>query len=183
MPELPELHLSSSFVNAVGSQHVFSGKVFKSPVHKSADVSFSSTRYTITSHVRGKEMSLTLTPQDSAKSQSMRLLFHMGMSGQFHFTKRNDLHKHAHLSFFTADKPIMALSFVDVRRFGGWQVKQEGWGHDRGPDPIDEHEEFRKRIEESLGKPLFAKPICEVIMDQRYFNGIGNYLRAEILFR
>lgn len=29
----------------------------------------------------------------------------------------------------------------------------------------------------------FDSPICEVLLDQRYFNGIGNYLRAEILGR
>lgn len=26
-------------------------------------------------------------------------------------------------------------------------------------------------------------PICELLLNQRYFNGIGNYLRAEILCR
>ncbi|XP_053568744.1 endonuclease 8-like 1 [Bombina bombina] len=29
----------------------------------------------------------------------------------------------------------------------------------------------------------FDKPICEVMLNQKYFNGIGNYLRAEILHR
>jgi formamidopyrimidine-DNA glycosylase len=29
----------------------------------------------------------------------------------------------------------------------------------------------------------FDSPICEVLLDQQYFNGIGNYLRAEILGR
>ena len=28
-----------------------------------------------------------------------------------------------------------------------------------------------------------TRPICEVMLDQRFFNGIGNYLRAEILHR
>jgi endonuclease VIII-like 1 len=133
----------------------------KSAVHKGDEVPFSA----------------------SLSSETVRLVFHMGMSGQFQLTKADQLHKHAHLTFFTADHPGMALSFVDVRRFGGWQVKQEGWGQDRGYDPIDEYEQFRKTIEENLEKPLFKKPICEVMMDQRYFNGIGNYLRAEILFR
>ena len=30
---------------------------------------------------------------------------------------------------------------------------------------------------------MFNKAICEVMLEQRYFNGIGNYLRAEILHR
>ncbi len=30
---------------------------------------------------------------------------------------------------------------------------------------------------------VFSRPVCEVLLNQQYFNGIGNYLRAEILFR
>jgi len=33
-----------------------------------------------------------------------------------------------------------------------------------------------------LDKSVFDKPICEVLLDQRYFNGIGNYLRSTILY-
>lgn len=36
---------------------------------------------------------------------------------------------------------------------------------------------------DNLHKKAFGKPIMEVLMNQQYFNGIGNYLRAEILFR
>lgn len=30
---------------------------------------------------------------------------------------------------------------------------------------------------------LLERPICELLLDQRLFNGVGNYLRAEILYR
>lgn len=42
---------------------------------------------------------------------------------------------------------------------------------------------FRKNVLESLDDASFSKPICEVMLNQNYFNGIGNYLRAEILYR
>lgn len=35
----------------------------------------------------------------------------------------------------------------------------------------------------NLDDRAFDKPICEALLNQKYFNGIGNYLRAEILFR
>jgi endonuclease VIII-like 1 len=35
----------------------------------------------------------------------------------------------------------------------------------------------------NLTKRTFRKPLYEVLMDQKWFNGIGNYLRAEIIFR
>lgn len=35
----------------------------------------------------------------------------------------------------------------------------------------------------SLSDKAFDRPICEALLNQKYFNGIGNYLRAEILYR
>ena len=35
----------------------------------------------------------------------------------------------------------------------------------------------------NLDKKVFDQPIHLVLMNQKYFNGIGNYLRAEILYR
>jgi len=57
------------------------------------------------------------------------------------------------------------------------------WGVDRGPDPINEYAAFRDNILANLQKPEFKKPICQVMLNQKYFNGVGNYLRAEVLFR
>ena len=36
---------------------------------------------------------------------------------------------------------------------------------------------------DNIDKKEFDKPIHLVMMNQKYFNGIGNYLRAEILYR
>ena len=52
-----------------------------------------------------------------------------------------------------------------------------------GPDIIDETDTFRENLSLNLHKKIFDKPLYEVFMDQRYFNGIGNYLRAEIIDR
>lgn len=41
----------------------------------------------------------------------------------------------------------------------------------------------RENVLRNLADKAFDRPICEALLDQRFFNGIGNYLRAEILFR
>ena len=47
-----------------------------------------------------------------------------------------------------------------------------------------DYDNFRQNIIDNLDEPAFKnKPICEVMLNQKYFNGIGNYLRAEILYR
>jgi len=48
---------------------------------------------------------------------------------------------------------------------------------------LKEHPRFCKNILDNIHKPAFSKQLCEVLLDQQYFNGIGNYLRAEIMYR
>ena len=74
------------------------------------------------------------------------------------------------------------LCFVDYRRFGTWKINED-WGSDRGPDSITEYPNFRTNVLENLKDSAFNRPICEALLNQKYFNGIGNYLRAEILYR
>jgi len=42
---------------------------------------------------------------------------------------------------------------------------------------------FRDKVLQGIDSTIFNKPICEVLLNQKYFNGIGNYLRAEVLHR
>ena len=105
------------------------------------------------------------------------------MSGSFklHSAQPEEIPKHAHLRFTTQDKKLM-LSFVDYRRFGRWHINED-WGADRGPDIIDEFADFRTNVVDNLDKADFDKAICETMLNQKYFNGVGNYLRAEVLYR
>ncbi|XP_008941962.1 PREDICTED: endonuclease 8-like 1, partial [Merops nubicus] len=54
---------------------------------------------------------------------------------------------------------------------------------DRGPCVLAEYRAFRENVLKNLDDKAFNKPICEALLNQKFFNGIGNYLRAEILYR
>ncbi|XP_065194971.1 endonuclease 8-like 1 [Sycon ciliatum] len=210
MPELPEIRLAAGIVNDVCKGRVFTGAVRKSPVSKNPEVLFAAQAYTISAESRGKELALSLcklgqgvsahgghpdkpavklergdASEADSEHDAMRLLFHFGMSGRFQFTTRADVHKHAHLMFTTNEHPPHILSFVDVRRFGTWHVMPDDriWSPDRSPDPVWEYVPFRENVLRNLANAAFNKPICEALLNQQYFNGIGNYLRCEILFR
>ncbi|XP_029697395.1 endonuclease 8-like 1 isoform X1 [Takifugu rubripes] len=187
MPEGPELHLAGLYVNKMCNGLIFTGAVRKSEVSKSPDVSFSCEAYRITATSRGKEVKLTLTPMKrrpkaGQADQPMDIVFRFGMSGYFRLTSEDELPKHSHLRFYSNEKPSRVLSFVDARRFGGWQPG-ETWQPSRGPCVITEYKSFRENVLSQLSDRAFDRPICEVLLNQKYFNGIGNYLRAEILFR
>jgi endonuclease VIII-like 1 len=139
--------------------------------------------FEISSNSRGKELMLTLsTPSlfvDQGEVQVKHIIMTMGMSGYFKWLEPGETMKNSHLFFHSSDGGMLA--FVDVRRFGKWNWGW--WNISRGPDPVLDPESFKKKIKDNLHKRAFDKPLMEVLMNQEYFNGIGNYLRAEIINR
>ncbi|XP_051012479.1 endonuclease 8-like 1 isoform X2 [Acomys russatus] len=185
MPEGPELHLASHFVNEACKGLVFGGCVEKSSVSRNPEVPFESSAYQISALARGKELRLTLNPLPGAQppQKPLSLVFRFGMTGSFQLVPADALPPHAHLRFYTAPPaPGLALCFVDIRRFGHWDSAGE-WQAGRGPCVLLEYERFRENVLRNLSDKAFDRPICEALLDQRFFNGIGNYLRAEILYR
>ncbi|KAG9489497.1 hypothetical protein GDO78_005465 [Eleutherodactylus coqui] len=181
MPEGPELHLAALYVNRVCDGLRFGGKVEKSSVSKNPEVPFSCAEYTISAVSRGKEVKLILTPVRGA-AEAACVVFRFGMSGNFKLTPEDEMPKHAHLRFYSLDVPRQVLCFVDARRFGSWEYNG-AWQRERGPCVMTECDKFRENVLKHLSDKPFDKPICEVMLNQKYFNGIGNYLRSEILFR
>lgn len=176
MPELAELRLTAEFVNEMANGKVFY-RVRKNIVHKGVEVEVPFGAFTIEASSRGKQLLLTLKKLNS--DEQVKLLMSMGMSGHFGWVETGVLSKHSHLRFQSNDG---SLDFIDVRRFGKWKLADD-WSADRGPDPTTEFQSFVRNIKDNLHKPDFNKPIHLVLMNQKYFNGIGNYLRAEILYR
>ncbi|NXH89521.1 NEIL1 Endonuclease, partial [Edolisoma coerulescens] len=155
-----------------------------SAVGRGPEVPFRSEAYRISAIARGKELRLTLSALDPAAAASppQDLVFRFGMSGSFRLCPAAELPRHAHLRFLTRESPPRALCFVDPRRFGSWRLG-DAWQPERGPCVVSEYQAFRGNVLENLDDRAFDKPICEVLLNQKYFNGIGNYLRAEILYR
>jgi len=177
MPELAELKLTAQFINEAARGLKFIN-IKKNPVHKGTVNKPPFEKFVISAKSRGKELIVYLHDYYSNETIPVRMC--MGMAGQFRMTNTGDENKHAHLNFYSNEGTT--LSFVDVRRFGKWKLGFE-WLDNRGPDPTEEYNEFVNNIMENLHKKAFGKPIMEVLMNQQYFNGIGNYLRAEIIFR
>jgi len=105
-----------------------------------------------------------------------------GMSGQW-TTTAPDRNTAVILSYGEESKSI---GFHDARRFGTLKFIRDERAYRKkleslGPDVLDDDpptpEIFAKRM---LGKP--NRTICEALMDQSTVAGVGNYLRAEILF-
>eukprot|EP00042_Codosiga_hollandica_P055767 m.788293 g.788293 ORF g.788293 m.788293 type:complete len:253 (+) comp59192_c1_seq12:96-854(+) len=192
MPEGPELRWMAEHIN----QHARNGQRIYSRISKSAlalnprkhpDVELPASwnsRFTISAESRGKELKIHLSHPTRTQEPKITLLVRAGMSGNFIFKKAGEeFEKHAHLRF-EDEESDEALCYTDYRRFGSWQLTSE-WGppSERGPCIMQEFDLFVQNLKGHYEDDYFKKPICEIMLDQQYFSGIGNYLRAEILHR
>src|SRR3989338_3332926 len=164
MPELPEVHRYSQQINEWAQ-----GKVFRNCPERfrlwPAEV-----LYTICSETRGKEQVLTLTRVDSGEAVPVR--FNHGLLGQWAIGARAPSQRFC----FVAEDGSGTLSYVDVPNMAKTHTGQT-FDCARSPDPINEFEAFRA----CLARHQHAKgSIGEAMLEQKIFNGVGNYLRSEV---
>lgn len=178
MPELAEIKIMAEYINTVCADEDFTNIVVSNEaVHRLGIIQPSELQvFSISAEARGKELMLTL----SSGQDRFYLSCAMGMSGHWVMSDRDNIPKHTHLKFNTVNRRSLCL--VDTRRFAKWKWV-ETWNSKRGPCPLGEFDNFRNHVNSNAHKRAFTKPIYEVLMNQSYFNGIGNYLRAEILHR
>lgn len=179
MPEAPELRLTADFINkTIKSTEVFG--IDKSLVSKNPYIEHNAERLWLRASSNGKELLLFL--YNSNKAFNIRMT--MGMSGHFiQWPTWYDYPKHAHLQFRLANGK--ALLYIDPRRFGKWKIlsSKTKWSANRGPSVFDQIEfehHFMDRLNEEKVQNAY---LLDIIMSQRLFNGVGNYLRAEIFDR
>jgi endonuclease VIII-like 1 len=194
MPEAPEVKLMADFCNTFqGTTKVVSVQVL--PISKWKDISFHVGDPAISlplldfhflSH--GKEMALDLY---SGEDFYKRIVFQMGMSGNWMFIDEATWVESTEIRKNTTFRVLLRknnkegfLILHDTRRFAKWfESDSKTWGKNRGPCPYSEREEFVENVLLSLNDSAFKKPIYETLMDQRYFNGVGNWIRSVLIYK
>jgi endonuclease VIII-like 1 len=176
MPEGPEIRIMSDYINHHSKKRKFT-KLYHVEKGNNPIDSELIEDFEVTANSFGKELQL------KTKSDTKELDFSvfMGMSGNWKFVpteKWNDT-RFVRMRIDTNDGNSLLLygSYMGPKyRLGTFT------GVKRGPDPTKQFEEFKKNVLSNLKLKAFDKPICEALLDQKYFNGIGNYLRSTILY-
>jgi len=105
--------------------------------------------------------------------------YHLGMTGFWSTTKS----KHAHLQFTTSSGVL--LFFHDTRRFGNIKLLDKSmlsFNEFHNGDFLN-FEINLKDYAHFLNRSLkTSREVCKVLLDQRFFSGVGNYLKSEILY-
>lgn len=177
MPEGPEVKIASSYYNSFfdGSKNIeFEilteyyekkyGEVFDC-LMKNHQKDFQAT-FTI-----GKNIFLPLLNRQYFN-------IHLGMTGGW---SENNI-KHCHFKVSADDRELF---FRDVRKFGKMkilneeQIKQK---HFNTFDFLNNDYDFDKHIQNLRQKVSNNKSVCSTLMDQRFFPGVGNYIKSEALY-
>lgn len=175
MPELPELRICADFINH-HSKHKFI-KVFHVEKGNNPKPFDYHHKFNLSAESFGKELHLTLSSEEELK-----IWVFMGMNGNFKYVLTEDWNQTKFIRLRLDDETGHSLIL-----FGGfmgpkYSVGKPFNGTKRGPDPTKDFENFKTNVIQNLDKKLFDKPICEVLLNQEYFSGIGNYIRSTILF-
>lgn len=175
VPEGPELRIMSDFINNRCVDKEFNNifHIEKGNIPKKWDLNINK----ISASSRGKNLRVNIY-HDLA---SFYISVFMGMSGNWKFVPTSEWSntKFVRLRLDTTDGWSLLLygSYMGPKyRLGDFT------GVKRGPDIVFEFSEFEKGVIENLNNKIFDKPICEVLLDQRYFSGIGNYIRSTLLY-
>lgn len=182
MPEGPEIRNLTKLINkevkgwTINSMKILGGRYKKHGNPKGWELGKKALPLKIKSvNNRGKTMWFDLG--------KLVMMAQMGMKG--YFTTTSDL-KHNNIEF-VCDKGT--FFFNDYRNFGNiWFVTQEGLKDyiktKLGRDPLQEHVSLREIKEElePYKKKRKSPRIGDILMDQNFIAGIGNYMRSEILY-
>ncbi len=176
MPESPEVRIMSDFINTKSENRIYD-KIFY--VEKgNVPIEFKGiNNFKITSESFGKELNLNL----SNKEKNIKFSIFMGMSGNWKFVPTEEWNstKFIRMRVDSMDGSSLILhgGYMGPKyKLGGFK------GIKRGPDSVKNFNKFKENIISNLDKKDFNVPICEALLNQKYFNGIGNYIRSTILY-
>jgi endonuclease VIII-like 1 len=181
MPELTEIKIMSDFINLKSTNKFKQAyHVAKGNIPTLFDKSELEHGFILTSESRGKE--LLLKTYNRIGQENIIHIF-MGMSGNWKYVPTEKWNETKYTRLRLDDETGNSLLLYGGFMGPKYSVGKPFTGTKRGPDPTKEYDKFKENILTNLEKKSFDKPICEVLLNQEYFNGIGAYLNAEIIGR
>lgn len=176
MPEGPEVKIASNYFNSFFAE---SKKICFEIITDYYQKKYSNVFNTINSNLKifkpiytvGKNMFIDL-------NDKLIFNFHLGMTGGWN----NTLVKHCHFKITNASKELF---FKDVRKFGKMKIITKSYfseNYNQEFDLLNDHYDNKKHIRFLEEKINDKKSICSILMNQKYFPGVGNYIKSEALY-
>jgi DNA-formamidopyrimidine glycosylase len=188
MPEGPEVKSVSVSLNAKLSGHTIldikineKSRYYKLKINKFDDVKFP----IFISRIYPKGKKIIFECLD-IKMNKIYLVSLLAMTGRWQYTEGD--HSGLELKLYKSSfDNCKHLYFDDPRHFGAFIICLSSQDLEEtmkgvGPDLLNENISFEYYREILTQKRLSKKEICSFLLEQKYFSGIGNWVRAEVLY-
>jgi endonuclease-8 len=176
MPEGPEVKIASDYINeffSTSKQIEF--EIISEYYHDKYFDIFN----TISNNLKTVKPTYTIGKNIFLDLENNQIFnFHLGMTGGW----SNELVKHCHFRVFDCNNEIF---FRDVRKFGNMKIitqSQFNEKHNPNYDLLNKSYDLKIHLNYLETKIKAKKSICSIIMDQKYFPGVGNYIKSESLY-
>jgi formamidopyrimidine-DNA glycosylase len=176
MPEITEVRIMSDFINQnsenrfIKAWHVEKGnnpKPFEWEHH-----------FNVQADSKGKELLLNFY---NRIGEELKIWVFMGMNGNWKYVPTDEWNQTKFVRMRLDDESGNSLLLYGGFMGPKYSVGKPFNGTKRGPDPTKQFDKFKSNVLDNLDKKVFDNPICEVLLNQEYFSGIGNYLRSTII--
>ena len=191
MPELPEIRLMTDHLRPVQGKYVRRIKFFPySKYHKrgpagARDVPpphYSAFRRALPLQIQsiyniGKRIFITFN------GSAYHIIMNMGMTGKLVFADEPVNHKHDVIEFVLDNHPNIIMN--DMRKFGTLKFVESvhPFVEEMGYDPLYHKGLTFDKFHNKYIQPKKSRQLLAVkLLDQSIFAGMGNYLRAEVLY-
>lgn len=176
MPEIVEVRIMADFINK-NSKNVKFNKIYG--VEK-GNIPHEILRETFTLFTEsfGKELRININTYE----EIFQIYVFMGMNGNWKYVDTSNWNETKHIRLRLDSNDGKSLILHGGYMGPKYKIRDKFTGSKRGPDPIDDFNSFKSNILDNIDKKDFNHPIYEVLLNQKYFNGIGNYMRSTILY-
>jgi formamidopyrimidine-DNA glycosylase len=177
MPEWAEVKISADYINQNSQNKAFIA-LYDVSKGNNAVMNNSFNNFNLFADTNGKELLLNI----SQNNKIIPIYVFMGMSGGWRHVRTSEWNEFKFTRLRLDDDSGMSLLLSGGFLGPKYSISKPFKGSKRGPDVVKEFELFKQNVLNNLNKKAFESPIYETLLNQEYFNGIGNYLRSTILF-
>lgn len=188
MPEVAEIKITSEELNqSLSGKYIISIDIREKAKHTNLDTIKNGTKF-VKVYSKGKKIIFELEYQGKSLWILSSLLMegHWGWNGNLPHIQFSIKYGRKISNRMYVKESI--IYFDDTRYFGSNDVYHNidnitSVLSNIGPDLLQETISVEKYIEVSRSKSVKNKQVCSFLLDQKYFSGIGNYMKSEILYR
>jgi DNA-formamidopyrimidine glycosylase len=176
MPEGPEVKIASRYFNEFFKPN---SQIKFEIITEYYNIKYLDVFNTVNNNLKNSNQTFTIGKNIFLKLKNNQLFnFHLGMTGGW----SNKLIKHCHFRVFSKNQELF---FKDVRKFGRMRIITQTQFKEKfnaKHDLLNKSYDLENHLKYLVEKINPNKSICSIMMDQKYFPGVGNYIKSESLY-